>query len=251
MKIDFPALQDIPKLQKLWQEAFGDTQEFLDLFFTYGFSTDRCRCIIAEDGAAAALYWFECEAFGEKIAYIYAVATAKKHRGKGLCRKLMEDTHRQLESTGFKGAVLVPASHSLFEFYEKMGYKTCSYMREFECTAADSPIPLTKLTAEEFSHIRRKYLSTEDVIQEKENLRFLSSYTDFYSGESFIIATRKEESTLICTEILGDTSKSPYIVKALGCEKGVFRTKEEEKPFAMYYPLSCAPAPTYLGFAFD
>lgn len=251
MKIDFPTLQDIPKLQRLWQEAFGDTQEFLDLFFTYGFSTDRCRCIITEDGAAAALYWLECEAFGERIAYIYAVATAKKHRGKGLCRKLMEDTHRQLESTGFKGAVLVPATPSLFEFYEKMGYKTCACVREFECTAADSSIPLTKLTAEDFANLRRKYLSAEDVIQEKENLRFLSSYTDFYSGESFIIAARREENTLICTEILGDTSKAAYIVKALGCKKGAFRTKGTEKPFAMYYPLSPALAPSYLGFAFD
>ena len=253
MKIDFPRNEDISKLQVLWQEAFGDTKEFIDLFFTNGFSSDRARCIITEGRAIAALYWFECEAHGEKIAYIYAVATTKSHRGKGLCRILMEDTHRHLKESGFKSAILVPASSSLFGFYEKMGYKTCSYVTEFECTASDESTPLTKLCMEDFLRIRRSFLAAGDVIQEKENINFLSSYTDFYSGESFVIAVRKENNTLICSEILGDLSKAPHIVNSLGCEKGVFRTKGNEKPFAMLYPLTeeAFPSPSYFGFAFD
>ena len=33
----------IPGLRELWKKAFGDTDEFLDLFFSTAYSPDRCR----------------------------------------------------------------------------------------------------------------------------------------------------------------------------------------------------------------
>ena len=102
MTIKQPAVDHIPALRLLWKEAFGDSDAFLDGFFRTGFDAARCRC--TED-VAAALYWFDCTWKGKKLAYVYAVATAEASRCRGLCRMLMEDTHRHLETLGYAGAI--------------------------------------------------------------------------------------------------------------------------------------------------
>ena len=93
MKADYPTREQTEGLCKLWQEAFGDNDAFLDAFWSTAFSSDRCRCITVDGEVAAALYWFDCRCENKPMAYLYAVATARSHRGKGLCKALMESTH--------------------------------------------------------------------------------------------------------------------------------------------------------------
>ena len=121
MNIDLPKSSYVPQLRALWKEAFGDTDEFLDTFFTAAYSADRCRCCTENGEVIAALYWFDCSYGDEKIAYIYAVATAKAHRGRGICKRLMEDTHAYLSAHAYGAAMLVPGSEGLFAFYERLG----------------------------------------------------------------------------------------------------------------------------------
>ena len=124
----------IPKLRELWKKAFGDTDAFLDIFWQWAYDPNRCRYITMEGTPAAALYWFDCEILDStssalrKVAYIYAVATDPKYRGQGLCHKLMEETHRHLERHGYDGAILVPGSESLYDFYGGMGYQVCTFL---------------------------------------------------------------------------------------------------------------------------
>ena len=122
MNIDQPQTRDLPGLRQLWQEAFGDGDAFLDAFFQTGFAPSRCRCLYFSGDLAAALYWFDCTWENKKVAYLYAVATKKAYRGRGLCTALMEDTHRHLQDLGYHGAALVPGNEKLFTLYEKMGY---------------------------------------------------------------------------------------------------------------------------------
>lgn len=253
MRIDSPVSSQTRSLWKLWQEAFGDTEEFLGTFERTAFSFERCRCITAGGEVVAALYWFDCEHEGRKIAYIYAVATAKSHRGQGLCHKLMEDTHRHLRDLGYKGALLVPGSAQLFRFYEGMGYTTCSYINKFRCKADTEDIPLRLIDTEEYALLRRRYIPAGGVIQEQENLRFLEAYAKFYAGENFLLTAATENSTLQGIELLGDASLAPHIVKVLGCEEGEFRCAGGTAPFGMYCPLSDEgrTPPAYFGLAFD
>jgi hypothetical protein len=39
----------IADLRKLWQQAFGDSDETLDAFFATGFSPDRCHYLMEND----------------------------------------------------------------------------------------------------------------------------------------------------------------------------------------------------------
>lgn len=253
MNIDTPLNSRLPALRSLWHEAFGDTDEFLNTFFTTAFSANRCRCVTANDDVAAALYWFDCTHDDRRIAYIYAVATAKAYRGQGICHKLMDNTHQHLTGLGYEGAILVPGSKELFRLYEGMGYQTCSHIREFSCTAAAEDIQLRPIDTAEFAERRKKLLPKGGVLQENENLDFLQAQAKFYAGTDFLLAAREEEDSVCGVELLGDETAAPGIVRTLGYSKGKFRTPGEGSPFAMYYPLgnSKLPPPSYFGLAFD
>ena len=251
MTIDAPQDIHIPALRQLWKQAFGDSDAFLDGFFSTGYAPERCRILALDGRLAAALYWFDCEWDGHRLAYLYAVATDKAFQGQGFCRALMEDTHRHLRDLDYDGVVLVPGSDNLFRLYEKLGYRTCSTVREFSCPAATEPVALRMLSTDEYAALRRRFLPLGGIIQEKETLVFLQTFADFYAGDNLLLAAYRDGAQLIVSELLGDIHAAGSIVKALGCSDGRFRTPGIGKPFAMFRPLSDCPAPSYFGLALD
>lgn len=253
MIIGKPEITQYSQLRALWQEAFSDTDFFIDAFFQTAFSDDRCRCAVEDDRVAAALYWFTCSCEGKNIAYLYAVATAKEYRGRGICHRLMEATHAHLKSLGYDAVILVPGSESLFRFYERMGYRICSKIREIHCNVSDEEIRIESIDRYEYEHLRRKFLPESGVLQEGENLDFLDRVENFYKGEKFVLLGHREEEMFVGVELLGDPSVAPKVLKQLDCEKGTFRMPGEDKPFAMCYPLveNFDESDLYFGIAFD
>ena len=251
MKIDYPAQDQIPKLRKLWKEAFGDDDAFLDTFYSTAFAPDRCRCVTMDGNPVAALYWFDCSFDGKPIAYIYAVATKEVYRGKGLCRALMENAHSHLTYLGYAGAVLVPGTQALFGMYETFGYRTCCMISEFPCAAAEEPVSPRAIDTEEFCALRRKFLSAGSVLQEGVNLEFLQTMAKFYAGEDFLLTVADTDGAFFAPELLGNVHAAPSILTAFGKKEGVFRTPGGDKPYAMYKALGAPELPRYFGFAFD
>ena len=252
MRIDYPQENQLNDLKKLWQEAFGDEQAYIDCFYDTAFSPDRCRCVTVEDQLAGGLYWLDCRCHDVPMAYLYAVATDKKFRNQGICHALMEDTHRLLKELGYAGAILVPGEESLFKFYAAMGYETCGGMIQFTCKAED-PIPLQEISAMEYAQLRRERLPAGGVIQEGENLAFLATQAELYIGQNCLLAAVRDGNALRGLELLGDHQTAPAIVQTLGYAMGYFRIRGQSRPFAMYRPLgsSTLAAPTYFGLAFD
>jgi len=248
MTIDYPT--EAVGLRQLWKEAFGDSDAFLDIFFNHGYSRRRCRCITDGGTVAAALYWFDCSFDGQKIAYLYAVATAVSHRGQGLCRRLMADTHALLQAQGYAGAILVPGEDSLFRFYAAMGYQTIACVEQIRCTPAATAQPVAVLPADEYAARRRQLLRSRGVVQEGENLAFLSEICNLYGGDGWIMAASDEGETLTAMEFLGNTALIPGVLAALGKNDGIFRIPGSE-PFAMYLPFDGDDLPSYFGLAFD
>lgn len=240
MRFDHPTTRQIPQLRALWKEAFGDGDAFLDCFFDAAFSPQCCLC--AQDGGiVAAAYWFSC---GE-YAYIYAVATAKSHQGRGICHALMDEIHRELARQDYAGAMVVPGEASLRQFYAGMGYTDFGGIQEFSCEAA-TPVALRQVSAGEFATLRRQYLPRGGVVQEGENLAFLSRFAQFYAGEDCLV-TLSGGNIL---ELLGNRAAAPGILAALGLPSATVRCPGHS-PFAMCKPLRGKKCPTYFGFAFD
>lgn len=233
MIIKQPATTDIPALRDLWKQAFGDTDAFLDIFFSTGFSFDRCRCLTVNGTLASGLYWFDCALGKEKLAYIYAVATGEAFQRQGLCAALMEDTHRHLKDLGYDGAILVPGTEDLRRYYRRFGYENFGGIRQ-KTVSTDA---LRAIDKQEYARLRRQYLPEGGVVQEGETLDFFAAFAKFYAGEGFVLAVTEENA-----ELLGNAPEGKDLcVRTPG-----------DTPFAMYLPLEeHTEKPTYFGIALD
>ena len=251
MKIDFPIPTQYDQLRKLWQDAFGDDEIFVDGFFCTGFAPARCRCVMENDKILAALHWLEVTYKKQRFAHIYAVATAKEMQGRGIGRALLEDTHAHLKLRGYDGALLYPQNEALRDFYRSLGYADCTTVSRFTCEAAADAVSLHRIDRDTYAALRREYLPEGGALQEEENIAYLEMMAFFYAGEDFLLAAHTEGQTLDAPELLGNTNAAPGILAALNCQSGTFSVPGPEIPFAMGLPLvKDAKMPTYLGFAF-
>lgn len=252
MVIEHPGRGDIPELSRLWRLAFGDDAEFIASFFFAGFSPERSRCIREAEQVTAVLYWFDVLCGMEKYAYLYAVATHPDHRGRGLCRALVADTHALLAEKGYDGVLLVPQKEGLRKMYASFGYRDWCGVRAFSCGAGERAASIRALSQAEYAQLRREYLPEDGVVQEGENLDFLSTYASYYAGQDYLLAMAEADGKLLGIELLGNTEAAPGIVKAFGCESGSFRTPGNTRPFAMGISFGeNKKTPGYFGLAFD
>lgn len=259
MIINCPTPDLIPSMKALWSEAFGESEEDVDHFFNTAFSPERSRVAYENGEVLAALYVLDFSYKGKKSAYIYAVATAEKYRGRGICRTLIEDTHEYLRERGYEFTVLKPGDESLFEFYRKLGYKDCGWVSELSVEASDVPFEVKSIDKDEYARLRKSYLPENAVLPGREALDYLASFTSFYSFDGGVMTAffyGDGRENLFSAEILSacEINKDVLsgIVKALGREKGVFRMIGGDVPFAMGFPL-CGEVPARVEFtlAFD
>lgn len=110
----------------LWNEAFGDSEEYIRFFHrTHG----SCHCLTHAENStlASALYLIDGELCGNNGYYLFAAATFKSYRGKGCMAKLLEKAKQFAMKNSKSFIALVPAEKSLFGYYSGFGYKTAFY----------------------------------------------------------------------------------------------------------------------------
>lgn len=234
--IDYLCSRELPQLRRLWTDAFGEP-EFWDCFLEGVFRVDHCRRVLINGELAAALYWFDCALGEKKLAYLYAVATDEKYRHRGLCRRLLQNTHDLLRQQGYAAAVLVPAKDELRVMYRKMGYADCGSVRSFTCCAGGEETQLRPIDADTYGALRRELLPQNSVLQEGDSLTHLASMAQLWAGEGMLLSAHREGEKLLVQEYLGDAAAAPGIVKTLGCTEGKFRMPGGSEAFAMVYPL--------------
>ena len=247
MIIDHPTAEQIPHLKALWREVFGDGDDVINTFFTSAYAADRC-CAVTENGqTVAAAYYLRCEAYGRPVAYIYAVAVATEHRGRGICRTLMGEMHRRLALDGYAGAVLVPATDGLFAMYEGLGYTDSILIDEKRVSAGRlASLLCERINADEYARLRRELLPSGGAVQENESIRYLSATVELYRTPNGIACVFTDGGVPVSAEVLGEElTHEPEGCVAVRCP-GV------GKRFALYKSLDgSSPAPTYFGIAFD
>lgn len=233
-------------LRTLWTECFGNEENWIDVFFQTAFDPTHVCCLTRRGQLAAALCWMDTYCQGRPLAYLYAIATAPAYRRQGLCRELMGKTHDLLARQGYAGAILVPGDEGLRQMYGKMNYVNFGGIRRF-CAQAGEPIPIRRLSPEEYAALRREYLPAGGVIQENGAMEFLASAAELYVGADFLLAMAGD----VGLELLGNAHGALGILGALGLERGSFRTPGEE-PFAMFRSLTGEDwQPGYFGLAFE
>lgn len=131
--------EDIPALYALWQAAFGDEKETVDLFFDTCFQPQNTLVAVCDGRVRSVVYLLRNTLQNGKeqftASYIYAAATEEDYRGRGLMRTLLEYTAETERARGTDFLYLVPASAHLFRYYEKCGFRTafskriCTFLR--------------------------------------------------------------------------------------------------------------------------
>lgn len=120
------------KLKKLWKDAFGDDDAYVDSFFSC-FAPERYAHFLSlNDRIVSVLYALPYRVHlqdGRELpaAYIYAVATDEKFRGCGYMSQLMRCVHARLRAQGCAAALIIPAEQWLWSYYAKFGYDVCSW----------------------------------------------------------------------------------------------------------------------------
>ena len=250
---------DIPALKQLWMTCFGDTEDYVNLYFDHSFSPEQVFVLRAEQIAAMliSLPVTHVAADGEaqQGAYLYAVCTAPELRGRGLCRALMQQTEQALAAQGCTFTCLKAGSEGLSAMYERMGYQTTFTNREL-CLS----VPATQFKAEpklispEHYYALRQFALRGDfidyvpaVLAHQARLGALFCL----DGGAAFGAFERYGDTLICKEYFGDETLLPALGAQFGAAQVIARTTGTA-PFAMAKPLSSLPCPKgYLAFAFD
>ncbi|MDR0348937.1 MAG: GNAT family N-acetyltransferase [Tannerella sp.] len=112
----------------LWKESFGDSDEFINLFFSRVYKEENTFAIKQNNRVIAALQTvpYQMTFYGTTVTtgYVCGVCTASAERGKGLMKQLMQKAIDEMRRRKYIFSTLIPASEWLFDYYRNFGYVT-------------------------------------------------------------------------------------------------------------------------------
>ena len=133
-------------IRRLWQQAFGDTDAWLDTYFRFRHADANMYVTVVEDEEVASMLSLLPLQLtdGEhrfSARYLYAVATEEQWQGLGLSQTMTEYALEQLRTQGVQAVVTVPATASLFTFYAGQGFVPFSSMQMRTVNSASLSAP--------------------------------------------------------------------------------------------------------------
>lgn len=157
----------IPSLIKLWREVFGDSEEYIKLFFKKAYFDGECFGEIVGDEVVSAFYLLKCSVrYAGKVyegRYLYAAATLGEYRRKGLMSALIAEATAYCKDAGLDFIALVPASDSLYDYYSGFGFKEAMYKYRFVLSNDFVTLPLYR-EAENYAEFYKIRSSAENAL---------------------------------------------------------------------------------------
>lgn len=270
-------IKDRPRLRRLWQLAFGDSDEYIDCFFAACTDPEQVLVLADEGGVQAMTAWFDMplvSAVGGQWpgAYLYAVATHPDCRGKGYAGRLLAWAGEWLCGKGFACLTTVPASESLHRFFAANGFAEQFALMEREITPdmTLAPAPIAAVEWQEYGKLRKVQLSgVAHVACGEEGLAYQQAVCKLSGGGLFRVGSgcacvERAGDVAVVKELLAPAEEHPAVLSALAqavsAKTWLVRTPcqagQEGTPFAMYRWLVDRPTqwhagPAYFGLAFD
>ncbi len=122
---------NVEELKILWKEVFGDSDIYLESFFSKIYEEKNTFVHCVNGKIVAALYMVPYDiCMGKRqyrIMYLYALATKPEYRRRGIMAGLIHQAHEIGKKRGYIASVLIPASRDLYMYYEKFGYNIIYY----------------------------------------------------------------------------------------------------------------------------
>lgn len=156
------------KLRPLWQEGFGDTEEFMACYEERMFRPDRVELAVGDGEIVSMLTVLPSvlrteEGGSFSCGCIYGVATRARYRGNGIASRLLSAAVQKRLGHGMDCMAVVPDTPELFPYYGRaMGARTAFYVREVRVTDRQLPgMPALRPAAagaEDYREIRARSL---------------------------------------------------------------------------------------------
>lgn len=115
----------------LWQRTFGDSREFVDMFFTDVYRPENLFCRKEQGRVVSMAYVVELQTDYGPTGYLYAVATDADFRMRGLSSAVVEEALAEMRRRGYCAAMLIPSQSSLKHFYARFGFVDADYALDF------------------------------------------------------------------------------------------------------------------------
>lgn len=115
----------------LWMEVFGDSREDVDRFFIDVHRDENLLTHSEHGSVVAMLNIVELQTDYGPTAYLYAIATDEKWRGRGFASELIRQAIDVSHERGYKAVMLIPADEKLVEYYKRFGFGEPSCKLDF------------------------------------------------------------------------------------------------------------------------
>jgi len=111
----------------MWKECFGDSDEFIDLYFSEKYIHKNTLVYFHRGTAVASLQMlpYTITFYGQPVPFYYlsGLCTLPQYRRMGFMARLIDRSHEVMKERGIPLSVLIPAGDGLYRFYEKFGYE--------------------------------------------------------------------------------------------------------------------------------
>lgn len=140
--IGHPLHSDESSLRSIWREIFHDSEEFVDLFFRKMYSEESTLVYRSGSEIAGMVFFPEYEfKFGSKrsnLGYMCGAATLPEFRNKGIMGQMINHSVEIMKERGYGYAALIPASDSLYGYYERFGFHDFFFKKRYTAKRSDS-----------------------------------------------------------------------------------------------------------------
>ena len=176
----------------LWQEAFGDSAESVEFFLNRRFTPHNT--VVAEENGriVSMLYLLEgkvaCSNEIYNAYYLYAAATLKSHRGRGLMALMLDYAKNIAYERDIDLICLKPADDGLYEYYGRYGYKPV-FATQTAIISKNETICNNSIVAEKctdyFSAREINFKNSDRFIWDKSAIEFALDFHKFFGGKVF------------------------------------------------------------------
>lgn len=114
------------QVREMWETVFGDSEEYMDLFFRHKYKDDNTLLYMEDGKVAASLqmlpYRFSFCGSEIPVLYLAGVSTLPAYRRRGYTRQLLQRSIEEAARRDVPLMLLIPQEEWLLGFYEKYGF---------------------------------------------------------------------------------------------------------------------------------
>ena len=254
--IRFGKKEDQKRLEELFDLCFPGEEGFVRWFFQKIWKPEN-TLLLGEEPLQAMLQLLPVQLCrGETCGrgrYIYGVGTHPSFRGKGLAGALLEEARKKGEEQGIDLLMLIPQEPSLFEYYQRFGYRTAFWMEERSIKAYEGEGRLSAARAEDLPEVAELYRrAMGSWLCVERTLEDFAIQRELYGDNALVLRQNGritawgcmesvEGSWRVCEALGPDAVQlAAAALKRAGAESGLCRlpTQTDDRPFAMALPLT-------------